>query len=143
MNIKLNPKNPNELALVYPPAFRSDRHYLGGVFRRHNGCGCPCGFLPGEVSKEEKMTDRKPTSREIEANLRFHICGAAERLHEELNGLGAQMYMVGRLEGEKRLNRLMQLFGSLWTISERNTILSIALDNLEEFKEEQAEERRS
>jgi hypothetical protein len=85
------------------------------------------------------MTDKKPTPREIEANLRFYICGAAVRLREELNGLGAQMYMVGRLEGEKRLNKLMQLFGSLWIISERNTILSIALDNLEEFKEEQRE----
>ena len=86
------------------------------------------------------MTDRKPTASEIKSNLQFHICGAAKRLHEELNGLGAQMYLVGRLTGEKRLDRLMQLFGNLWEISSRNSDLSIALDNLEEFEEEQREE---
>ena len=87
------------------------------------------------------MSDREPTPAEIEATLRFHICGAAERLHDELNGLGAQMYLVGKLTGEQRLDRMMQLFGNLWIISDRNTILSIALDDLEEFKEEQAKKR--
>lgn len=77
------------------------------------------------------------TPAQIEANLRFHICEAARHLHERLNGLGAQMWLVGHSSGEQRFDRLMQLFGALWQISDRNSTLSIALDNLAEFKEEQ------